>query len=1788
MKKWTNTLLSTSLALSVFSTSAYAATDVASPHLTDVTQGEIKASTSDQPVVSATPSDSTTSVEETAPDPEVVTETPTETETDSSVPAVAPKEETPKVEAPKVETPSQKPATTTPVKESVVKQDTPAVTPTVPVKEEVVPDEVKEEPKKEEAEKDVITEKSNIYVKLFYSEMDGVTGYVPTFTFILQDKDGKTLSTMKAGSQNYNSKEGAYNLVFNRAQIKSGEQYRILLSNTDGIVGSVVMYEHSFNEEESSHYLKETTLKKNQFFPFSIKEREYESANGSMKTGLTASKLFPLEGGVFTDTTKTGIIVKNPSGNPIKNASLRLLKSGDGSAITVKTNNQGIAWVGTKKLSQDFYLEADGKTFKGANSSNRLKMSLPTELISSPQETVLTYTVEMKDAPKQASQIAKDVVNTGIKQGVLNVDVSTSASTELSKNWTQVDLTLTDSKGKKLNYSIDLNSKTLGNIPQGTYKVSATGKYANVKLGTNTLKVGAKTSLSLTLSPKYTLDIGKDGKYFKYSFLNVESLNGKVYSGADSKMFAVTPGESYMVKDQESGKITTVAIDSKSFKTKVVLGVGVVFGGSVTTPHTGDVIIFLIVMFAICLILAGVFYFFINRNNKVNRNKVITFLVMFSLVSPLFAPFGQKASADSGGGSGGSTGGGSQSSAGVVQTHKSLSVLMAGFIDVSQGVPEGHPYKMNSYSTKETVNSTWYMDDEIYKRMMFVAPNDPARNKLLKSNSALVSFDWKTGRQVTLMGKNPLVANGGMVGSNKSIASRTLPSVDALYQQHLKGEKLNGFDKFMMSSMKYMMFASKTGGTPIDRTNKQLYVKPDGGSTSNRNIGDALSASFMRKMQTEAPDTFEYFAEENVMYSKDVFYGYTDRLKALGGSYVAEAAQMRQKFDTSPSGSYVLYYQVAQAFYIKGREANGYAWMPMSEAAQWYYYYRKMARPSFSSNPFESGKTIGVTEQAIITNVPNDNGTNRFENVAPTSTYVYNTRKTHQKAIKPKSTELPIPANTVSSSGLRANPYQGWGYLGWGAGEGGILADEPELDVKLKVKVVDKNGVAKSSFTTDLRGWQNKPLSMFTGANSVITGGMTILNPNDGKLYTLTPQDKTSFTLVDQNDTKDNLNRNTLRVGAKDYRASSFNTSSMATDRQWEFEVGWHTPFTGNLASYLGSPEPTPGVDNKYEGQSPNHSDALLTLNFVTQEQVGGPPPKPVSSSLTVKEWELSRYFPTISPNGYYTEATMTLKLPVKTGWSPSLSPSGNITFNLVDPDVSRVPWFVSNAKLYNGESSVKYVGLNNLQVRMPNLAGDLLAIRKNEEVDNIKLASWVNNFSLFDGKIKTAGQGAGKTTSDGKQMKHTFKYGIDSPTQYYYTELDQSCSTDAEGNTSCYTFTIGGYATETYTTAEYNTTVDFERLPTPSGVAAKSIPTETEVKNGHYWEAKQSASSLNVNPEVLMSYDDVNGNANVTFSAADVTREIKPVHYNLAQYVRVDVKPQTTGMSTATDQKAKELAGRLNAGGKSVIYKDSAVTNSHEVKGELELRTFALDIGATALKNSWNPGTTYSTDAVNREFLDRHADQKNDGTWEVTLDTEAKLKIGGREYGGKKSQLKAVQKSQSLVEHTLVIRGGKLHSVNGETTFANLHKELQDALIRMKVSTKSNIFDGFVRGDGENLSDKDVVRLGNAVRGTSDLKVNQGWYNEDSTVLVIREYINVFTLPSHQYSDKMPLQIPSIETPVDKLQFFTKGLRQHSLLRFKVQEAGMEYDSSEATPFGGAYEIESVVPNASVMDSFQ
>lgn len=1617
--------------------------------------------------------------------------------------------------------------------------------------------------------------------------------YIPKFTLVHRTKEGKTISTVEAGPQNFNKEKGEYNLVFPNPGYKKDEEYQIYLAKKDNSITQLEMVVQYFSEDGESLLTETTTLKTDNYFTFKVRDVAYYEGENNEKAviDLEPSKLYPLTGRVVTDSANVGFFVVNKNGAPLKNEEI-IIQTSDRKTTTIKTDNGGVARIAKNKLTSTFLVYSKTKAVPNSPDGAEIYKYLDREL----NLGFKTFTVVLEDKVVQSTS-------------AVDVKVVTEGNTEISKNWINADLAFKDAKGTITNLSVNAKDAKLP-LADGTYTVTAKSDYANVKLSSTTINVkNGKANLTVTISPKYTLEVNKGGKAFKFTFMNVDELSNKVVSGSKTLIYGVTPGESYMIQDKEDSKIYTVVIDSNSTVTKLQLGVGVVYGGNATSPHTGDAIVYLVAFLIIALIGAGVTFFIFNKNRRL-KNQAMSILLIGALLSGIL-PLGAtpaEASKATGIGSGtpGVTNPGNLTPTGLVQTSEKLSLLQVTFTNGRNTVPNGTG-KLNPDSNMQDFMDTYKFIPDRIRNSMFMAPNKEVYDIVNKVSTSYAVFDGDS--LVTIYGETPFT---GTPKRQSTTGKGAASASENRYAYGIKGTKMSDRllplpEDAVKSDGMFEYFMGKTfqrlSSSP---NNRQIWT----GHKSNSviNVGDIIDRAYVNDfvIDSNEPDIRKKWGKEMSQFAllEDFTYNF---LGKLGQEDVIN--QLNDDINSQDTTDHVFLFQVVQAFYVKGDQSK-IMFMPMNDAVEWYLWGRKKENPTrFKDyNPQHEAK--------VIYNINSDaSASNKWAKYAPTHTYTYNVKRTSGIAVKPESNNVKIIRPTSNPNNIRINPFAGWGFVNWGWKPS--YTATPKLKAQLKITVTDENGKPTTKVVThkvpitykDEKGkevttTEGAPLRL-VDARKPLTGSMTI--KQGSSIYTIPENNESYITLVDEYENEDLANRNFKNDGESLLKFSGFGFDldekikgeeklkfQMPTNGNkdvWSMRYTLDIPAPMQMNNYLGGNSKETSTKNKFAGRN-MYSNALLTIHVTATEDkicenpADCPPPK---NSFNVPQWKLSEYYGDISPTKK-NKASFSLDIPAVTWENANLSPSGSTTFNLIDPKLDDTPWAISKAKLFNDTPTrtvTPYISSATFT-----LAGDLLAVKDNGTVGSNKLASWLNRGDLFNKRIDVTAVGV----AENKPLvtkNHIFQYAVKSPSSTYtYSETRYRtvCSGSGVDRTcSDVPYTWTGTAPQSYGDTFYDTTVNFHRYVPKDSVANKTFASVKDPKNGFCWETYQDRTKLNVNPEVLMAYDDMSGRTSVVFAAGDKLRSVQPVHYNVAKYVNVDVKPKVDGMSVATDQKAKQLAQTLGAGAVGVVYKGASITTNFEVAGQLELKTYALDIGASALKNAWG-NTNYSTTKINEEFLTRYATKQADGTWDVKLQADGKLKINGKEYGGQQGTLNVKQKSANVEEHTLVIRGGKLHSVNGNTNLASLPKDLKDALERMNISTAvgNNVFNTFEREQGDNLTEATVVTQGNALRGTQDLASGKGWYNEDTTVLVVREYTNVYDLPSHMYVDKVPMEVQGLETPMDKNQFFNKGYVGHTKLRYSLVDSFMEYDSSQQTPFGGKFTKDYVVPNVSVLDTFQ
>ncbi|TDG00867.1 hypothetical protein [Paenibacillus piri] len=1115
---------------------------------------------------------------------------------------------------------------------------------------------------------------------------------------------------------------------------------------------------------------------------------------------------------------------------------------------------------------------------------------------------------------------------------------------------------------------------------------------------------------------------------------------------------------------------------------------------------------------------------------------LLTLSLLFSLFFGLIEPTMVQAASAGVGGVNGSTGGAtSGTAAGDFQTSDKVAVLGVGFISNPDGI-------LSEVASVEDLEDPFKFSHELEKTMLYISPNKEFDTLFRKSGSGLLGYTTADG-VITLYGNNPLYSDSTALSSHDALMVKTLEYADKAQDSKNYFEQVIGKALVSIDPNDPSRNLGGTGGIPVGSTLKKIleqYIVKNGKPDIDSQINQSM-----------------------------ILQGYLNLIKERGilkgDEFTNFESQLHSAFKAN---KLTLLFHTVVGISVKDNRAytsRDFGFIPSHDAVTWYLDIQKAAKPSdkkiqgLSANREAEAVTHGgASTTAMGAYSPYlENGNLPFS----FRTYM---RDNYAKTLKPVTTEVGL------SGDISVNPFGGWGMQKWSDGKYG---NTPAIEAEVHVTVVDKNDKPTGeTFTEPVRGWSEQNKNLLGSLNNwIITDGMIV--DHGGKSYEIMPDDAARFSLVDKKDSE-NLNKEKLTIAG----AGKDGFISLPTNgaNQWEIELGYDAPSPLDLNKYLGG-DGVSSVENKY-AKSGEASNAKLTLFVKAKEDIPG---EPISSSFEVPQWMLSEYWANISPNGS-NKSKFSLSLPIQTFDNPRLSPSGMQTFSLVDP--ASTPWGKSRAKLFNDVPN-KDISVYSTSAFFKE-AGDLLAVKDNNTVLNTKLAEWVNPFKLFDGKIGTANQG---TVEDKSVVKKSsiFSYGVKALSSIYTYSETRWRTSCGENGCSSYPYTWSGAASQSTSTADYGVTVQFKHYtPKDSSVTKKFEPTSGST-NGLYWQTKQFQDSFSVFPEVLMGYADASGNTSVAFTVGEKARAIQPVSYNQAKFINIEVEPTVMGMSTATDSAAKALATRLNSD-KDVLYKGSATTNNFEVKGNLEIKNFVLDIGNSALKNSWNPSLQYSTDAINDSYLAEYATKNPEtGKWQVTFDADGKFVINGKDFGGQSSKQTVDQMPTTVKYHSLEVRGGKLVGVNGSRDLSSLSQELKDALTRMHISTDDNVFSTFELGGGDKLTEAKIASLAAAVRGSNDIAVGKGWYSEDTTVLVVREYVTLFPIPGFQYADKIPLELtPDLATPIDKNKFFSVGAPLFTKFHLRAGNAEMTADSS--TGQGGVKNLpQAIVSNTSVLDTF-
>ena len=494
---------------------------------------------------------------------------------------------------------------------------------------------------------------------------------------------------------------------------------------------------------------------------------------------------------------------------------------------------------------------------------------------------------------------------------------------------------------------------------------------------------------------------------------------------------------------------------------------------------------------------------------------------------------------------------------------------------------------------------------------------------------------------------------------------------------------------------------------------------------------------------------------------------------------------------------------------------------------------------------------------------------------------------------------------------------------------------------------------------------------------------------------------------------------------------------------------------------------------------------------------------------------------------------------------------------------------------------------------------------------------------------------------------KFTHKYGIEGG-------CCDGCSSNSEKHRCRCGCRLGTeYPSPSYTDAEYAVNATFKRY-IQSDKSKLTVSSDFKNDNGFTTMKYQLNETLNIYPEYGMIFDDDFGGTTVKWLIGDKARQINPVVYQTLEH-KVYVYPNSTGSSVATDTRALTQAKTIGEGNKQVIYKGAAVNTAFQIYksdkkdgvGLMTVKTYALDFksgshysqfngSGSAWGNNYNSydehsalltniGNSNKAAITSKLLVDSPSFNSLDYTGADKRSTSNPYKIV--KYSGSSNNMTVVDSGNAVMfEHELIIRSGHLIGVKYNDRKGNIStvaitqlkakdEALYNAILNMSLYNEDNdksktLFTSFDYKNGDVLSEEKYATELASARRTMDgiatpdyaaIKNGDKWYSEDTTILVIREYVSNYEVPSTSVSDKLAMTVNGLNTPANKTQFFSVMGKGHIYLKYNLDitppstsdigsgkvQAYFEYSSfgGDNLQFG-EQATNYLVPNVSITDT--
>ncbi len=308
----------------------------------------------------------------------------------------------------------------------------------------------------------------------------------------------------------------------------------------------------------------------------------------------------------------------------------------------------------------------------------------------------------------------------------------------------------------------------------------------------------------------------------------------------------------------------------------------------------------------------------------------------------------------------------------------------------------------------------------------------------------------------------------------------------------------------------------------------------------------------------------------------------------------------------------------------------------------------------------------------------------------------------------------------------------------------------------------------------------------------------------------------------------------------------------------------------------------------------------------------------------------------------------------------------------------------------------------------------------------------------------------------------------------------------------------------------------------------------------------------ISVIPDVMMIYDDENGNTNAKFVKSDVTRTINPLVHSRG---KINLQGNVSVKTNANNKKnAYALARAMKKSNTAVIDKGAGVDIDYASKDVLKVSTYHL--------------------GFNEEYIsDSHIEKLGINGNTINANLKAYISLGEKSYTPVIKAVNLIKNDKEVLKkHQLEIRSGRVISVDG-IYYDNLSQEMKTVLENMKLigNRDNNVLNSFARNEGQAVNEEIFNTLSSRHRHISH-QIGNGWYNEDCVSLFLFEKSIFYDLENTNINLKAPLNVKELETPMNYRMRYSRG---------KLADVNIELSLNNNSKFEKKFKSVFILPNS-------